>query len=111
MYSLLVNRRQETNNIETMFLAIINWWVTLSTSAVDMIKLCCSKTILQSAASLLSSNCSSYSLDWLESQMKLCKGPDGDNSRNASGQWGHFLDIEMLEEKKEQYVYRDTIKI
>tara|TARA_S200000501_G_scaffold352242_1_gene370878 strand:- start:307 stop:642 length:336 start_codon:yes stop_codon:yes gene_type:complete len=111
MYSLLVNRHQETNNIETMFLAIINWWVTISTSAVDIIKICCSKTALKSAASLLSSNCSCYSLEWLETQMKLCKGPDGDNSRNASGQWGHFLDIEMLEEKKEQYVYGEAIKI
>lgn len=111
MCCLLVNRHQETNNIETMFLAIFNWWDTISRSAVDLIKLCCSKTTIKSTTSLLSSNCSRYSFEWLESQMKLCKGPDGENSRNASGQWGHFLDIEMLEEKKEHYVYRTPIKI
>ncbi len=94
-----------------MFLKIIDWWVALSNSATDIIKLCCSKTKLKSVSSFLSSNNSCYSLDWLEKQLNLCKGPDGDNSRNASGQWGYFLDVEMLEDKKEQYIYRNPVAV
>tara|TARA_B100001094_G_C17615180_1_gene523180 strand:+ start:247 stop:525 length:279 start_codon:yes stop_codon:yes gene_type:complete len=92
-----------------MFLGMINWWISISGSAINMIKLCCSKNRLQNTMSLITSSASLYSLDWLESQINICKGPD--DSRNASGQWGHFLDVEMLEDKKEHYVYGTQVPV
>ncbi len=75
-----------------ILLNIINWG--------KLLFLCCNRT------SATTECCSTFiSQEWLDKVVVFCKGPDW--SKDSSGQWGHFLDIEKIEDEKEIYLIKN----